>query len=250
LITLNALIKGDKELFNNGVSWLSGDVSDRYVCKTLGVNPVSLKEQKSFGRRATFSLCQFVRSSGYCGTVLGFDEAEQAANVGSALRQRILSMARSEIDAVSRLQNGSLLILYAFTPDVVQEMKNYPALQQRISEPDPSHCFFDGNDYSPIIDLAQPFNDVGRSIEMLEKIGNRLVNLFISHCDRPLPLNENDLQQKVKTWAKDTFEKETSIRNRRDMVRLTCSRLINLDKSGTLDENKPLPVEQPDDDEV
>lgn len=250
LMTLKAIIKGDRENLEDGASWLSGDVANRSLCRALGVNPIAAKEQNTFGRRATFSLCQYIRISGFVGTVIGYDEAEQALNVSNKLRQRILSMARSEIDAVSRLQNASLLVLYAFTPDVVQEMKNYPALQQRIAEPDPARRFFDGNDYSPVIDLAQPYQNAESSLAMLEKIGYRLVKLFYEHSEKTLPLSIEELNEKIKSWAKQVYDNEASIRNRRDMVKLTCSRLMYLYNHGIIDEKQVIPPVLPVDDEV
>ncbi len=234
--SLKALMYGEKDVFDAGCRWLAGEIADRPVAKVLGVSTIPSSEQDGFGRRAMFSLCQFIKSAGYTGTVIGFDEAEQAASVPAKQLNKILSMARSEIDAITRLQNASLMIIYAFTPDIIQEMQRYPALQQRLAEPDPSRRFFDGNDYSPQIDLAQPYQETDiTTLNILEKIGERLVNLLYDNYEEKFLIDRASTIAACYEWADDVHAKEASLKHRRDMVRLTCSRLLHLYHTGTLD---------------
>jgi len=151
--TLKADLRDEYEIYENGCRWLSGEVNEKLVAKSLGVGRIPVSEQDSYGRRALLCLCQFAKTINYRGTIIGFDEAEQAINVPRKKVQRILSMARAEIDSISRVKNAAVMIVYAFTPDVVQGMQAYPALQQRLAEPDPENRFFDGNSYSPRIEL-------------------------------------------------------------------------------------------------
>jgi len=240
--SLKALLYGEKDVFDAGCQWLAGEIADRSIAKILGVPTISSTEQDGFGRRAMFSLCQFIKSAGYNGTVIGFDEAEQAATPNIKNLNKILSMARSEIDAISRLRNASLMIFYAFTPDIIQEMQRYPALQQRLAEPDPNRKFFDGNDYSPQIDLAQPYqvSDI-KTLTILEKIGERLVNLLYDNYGKMLLIDRASTIAACNEWADEVHAKEASLKHRRDMVRLTCSRLLHLYHTGTLDGFKDIP---------
>lgn len=236
--TLKAIVRGEKDIIDAGCQWLSGEVADKDVAKVLKISTITATEQDAFGRRAMFSLCQFIKAAGYNGTVIGFDEAEQAANVPAKQLNKILSMARSEIDAITRLQGGAVLIFYAFTPDVIQEMQRYPALQQRLAEPDPNRRFFDGNDYSPQIDLAQPFQvNNSKSLIILQRIGERLVNLiFETYQVEMQAFDKNQILKASHDWADEIDARNASISNRRDMVRLTCSRLLHMYHTGSLEE--------------
>ncbi len=227
--TLKALSTDDDDVVERGAMWLEGDVVNKAVCKTLGESPITASEQNRFGRKAIFSLCQFLKAAGFQGTVLSFDEAEQAADVGKKKRDDILSMLRSESDAIQNVRGASIFLLYAFTPDVIKEMNKYPGLQQRISEPNPKHRFFDGNVHSPIIDLQQPYeNEKDTSLLFLHKIGERLVNLFCdAHGDR-LSLDSREMLKASYEWADEIDSKDQSIQKRRDMVKLTCSKLLEI----------------------
>ena len=57
---------------------------------------------------------------------MGFDEAEQGLGVDKRTMQRILSMLQSGINAMADLQQGSALVVYALTPDIVESMENFP----------------------------------------------------------------------------------------------------------------------------
>lgn len=234
--TLTARFTGDEEQFHLGCRWLDGEVTLGSLAKTLGESPITSTEQNLFGRRAIFCLCQFVKAMGYPGTVVGFDEAEQAANVTKRQLQKILSMLRSEIDAVSTAKNASLLVVYAVLPNVVQEMQNYPALQQRISEPNPERKFFDGEVYSPRIDLGHPYSDAGHSaLNILERIGGRLVDLLYEQYGSELLVSKEGTLSACFSWAEEVFAKNASLSNRRDMVKLTASRLLHLKSTSILD---------------
>ena len=250
--SLKALVYGERDVFDAGCQWLAGEIADRDVAKVLKISTIPTAEQDGFGRRAMFSLCQFIKSAGYTGTVIGFDEAEQAANVPAKQLNKILSLARSEIDAITKLQNAASLVLYAFTPDVIQEMQRYPALQQRLADPDPTFRFFDGNDNSPQIDLAQPFQAFdSKSLIMLQKIGERLVNLLFDSYEEIQVIDRSQVIAASQDWADEVDARNASIGNRRDMVRLTCSRLLHLYQTGSLDGFSEVPPStNPGDEEV
>lgn len=234
--TLHAKLSGDLDVFQCGCSWLGGEVSSGAIRRVLDIDSVDSAERSTFGRRALFSLCQFIKFAGYSGTVIGFDEAEQARNTSKKQLNRILSMLRSEIDAVARVQDAAVLIVYAFIPDVIQEMQVYPALQQRTSEPDPQRKFFDGNTISPRIDLGQPFANSGiESLKFLERIGERLVELLYEQHGHSLSVSKEEALEACRNWAEEVSAREASISNRRYMVKLTASRLYHLYESGQID---------------
>lgn len=227
--TLRALRRNDDDFAERGVMWLEGDVANKAVCKTLDESAITATEQNRFGRKAIFSLCQFLKAAGLQGTTLSFDEGEQAADVGKRKRDAILSMLRSESDAIKNVKGASVFVLYAFTPDVIKEMNKYPGLQQRISEPDPKYRFFDGNVNSPLIDLSQPYeSEKETSLLFLQKIGERLVNLFCEAHGENLNLDRQEMLKASYEWAEEIDSKDQSIQKRRDMVKLTCSKLLQI----------------------
>ena len=241
---LNARHAGDDEKFEQPCRWLNGEITQNSLARNLGVTVITGQEQGTFGRRALLSLCQFIKAVGYSGTVIGFDEAEQAAHVPPRHLQRILSMLRSEIDAVVRVRGASLLIVYAVLSDVIQEMQNYPALQQRIAEPDPTRKFFDGNTYSPRIDLDQPYATMESALGVLERIGERLVDLLYEQYGAEIRVPKEKALTACYNWAEEASANNPSISNRRDMVKATVSRLLYLKRHGNL-EGQFVPPEVP-----
>lgn len=229
--TLRAMTNGDSEVMECGTMWLEGDVANRSICKPLMETPITASEQNRFGRKAVFTLCQFLKAAGFRGTIIALDEAEQAAEVGKKKLDGIMSMLRSEADAIGNVRNASIFLLYAFTPDVIQAMYGYPALQQRISEPDEKYKFFDGNVHTPLIELEKPYE--GSSLSLLQKIGERLVTLFCDEYAADLDLDREDLVKASHGWANETDDREQSSQRRRAMVKLTCSKLLEIyDKGG------------------
>ncbi len=234
--TLKAMCEREEGIVDNGILWLEGDVAHKAVCKSMNESPIPSSEQDRFGRKAIFSICQFIKASNFAGTIIAYDEAEQAADVGKKKRDEILSMLRSEADAIRNIRNASVFLLYAFTPDVIQEMYKYPALQQRISEPNPTYRFFDGNVHSPIIDLQQQHDtQKAASLKFLQNIGEKLVNLFFEQYGDRLKMTKEELLRASYEWADEIDAKDQSIQKSRDMIKLICSNLLVLYEKGTLD---------------
>jgi len=235
LLTLQALIDSHDEIIDAGIRWLQGEVDNKSICKILNQETaISKTEQDLFGHKATFCLCQFVKYSGFSGTLIAYDEAEEAVDVGKKKKGQILSMLRTESDAKKHVtnKNASTFFLYAFTPPIIQDMNNYPALQQRIAEPDPKYKFFDGNVHSPLIDLQQPYQEKNASLIFLQKIGERLVTLFYEAYGGTIEKSREDLLRDCYEWADEIDIQDQSIEKRRDMVKLTCSRLIQIYNKG------------------
>ena len=225
---LNSFRAGEELRLEKCLRWLEGEITDKKLAKELDVEAVGRQQSNRFAREALFSICQFIRSAGFPGTVIGYDEAEQSMNVPSEKRKEILSMFRSEITAISKVESAALLAVHALTPDVIQEMQKYPALQQRVSDPDPSKSFFDGDTNAPQIDLARPYSNSEQALENLKAIGKRLVELFYQECGDKVQTPKDKTLRDSEVWAEMVAKGAASISSRRDMVKLCCSRLLDI----------------------
>ncbi len=233
--SLQAYLAGDEATFESGCRWLGGDVNDRLLCRELSVSPVTKAEERLHGRRALLSLAQFIRHAKFQGTVIGFDEAEQGFTVDRKKMQRILSMLQSGINAIVDLLDGSVLIVYALTPDIVEKMEEFPALQQRVADPAVGWGFFEGETLAPKIDLTRRADPV----KELTAIGRRLAGLLYEHADRPLAVRQDAVCAEVERIAADVAGTDIRSSNRRTMVKRTCSMLLRLYHDGVLADPGP-----------
>jgi len=227
---LTASLQGNDETFTAACHWLAGEVSDRFVSRQLSLAPVPKNEQNLHGRRALLSLFQFIRHSGFPGTVVCYDEAEQGLTVDKRKTERILSMLQSGINALADLQMGSVLVVYAITPDLREKMANFAALQQRVADPGVDESFFDGNTMAPVIDLTRrkdPLND-------LQSIGHRLVGLFYEQAGSSMTVGKEIVIEKVNQFAEEIAGADQTTSNRREMVRRTCAMLVRLYSEGVV----------------
>ncbi|HID31057.1 MAG TPA: hypothetical protein EYP19_13790, partial [Desulfobacterales bacterium] len=78
---LEAHLEENEGLFNTACRWLSGEVTNRFIAKDLGLKTISGAEQNLYARRALFSVALLARHAGFNGTVMCFDEAEQGLRV-------------------------------------------------------------------------------------------------------------------------------------------------------------------------
>ncbi len=212
--------------------WLGGDVSNRDVAKRLAVSPVPGAEQNQHGLRSLLSLFQFIKHAGFQGTVVGFDEAEQSLDVVKARRDRVHSLLQSMINALSDLQHGAALLLYAVTPPIVEGMDAFAALQQRIADPGAHMGFFDGNTSAVKIDLRVRW---GRDPEgELRGIGRRLVEVFYEHSEKQPSTPREEVLQNADRRAARVAANNASSTSRRDLVKSVCAMLMQLDETGIL----------------
>lgn len=217
---LTAIFVGNNELLDATCRWLEGDFENSILARELGVAKVEKSSSNRIAKRAILSLFQFIKYCGYRGTVLCFDEAEQGFSVDRKKTNKILSMLMSWIEAITNLRNGSVLIVYALTPDIIDKMKNYAALQQRIINQ--YKGFFDGNTLAPLIDLQNS------SLNDILLIGNRLLELFYRVFNKDIKISYEDAKLEIKRIAKSVAENNVTSSNRRDMVKATCTYLIEL----------------------
>jgi hypothetical protein len=218
------LMESDEEQFEAACLWLEGRGDDKGVAKVLGEVAIARGEHNTIGRQLLFSLLQFVRHAGLRGTIVGFDEAEQGLWANRSKTSRMLSQLQADINAIGDLRNGSALIVFAVTPDIIGRMEEYAALQQRVTDPAPGQGFFDGrNTLAAKIDLTterDPHSD-------LRAIGRRLVDLYFSEIVPERADRLEEARQKAATLADHVAATDATMSSRRTMTKATCTMLLN-----------------------
>ncbi len=233
---LEAHLDRENETFEAACRWLAGDVGDRILSRDLSVSVVGKSEENIHGNRAMLSLFQLVKCAGYRGTVVTFDEAEQGLSQNRKTMDRILSMLQSRINAISDLKKGSVLIVYAFTPDLVEQMERLAALQQRVADPGPGMGFFDGNTLAPRIELTRR-DDPEKE---LREMGRRYVNIAYDHPQWNCEVSRDTMLSTIDQLASEIALEEISSSSRRSMAKRTCATLIRALDEGVID-TTPMP---------
>jgi len=228
MIALESLHMGASKKFDTACRWLSGEVTNRNVCKELGEVPVTRADTSIFGKSALLALGQAIRKSTFCGTVIALDEAEQSLSAGlmqSRKREKILSMLQSSVNANSDLEGGALMVLYAITPDVWEKMSEAPMLQQRVADPGPGRGFLDGNPLAKKIPLDEKRGDPE---EELYSMGAALVELFYKHHQNDMKnVTREEFLQKTKEVAESVAIEEPSVSSRRLMMKRIATDLLS-----------------------
>lgn len=223
-----ASLANDASEYERCLRWLEGEVTDKALAASLELPVVAKDGENLHAQRATLSLFQFIRHARLRGTVVAFDEAEQSLSVDKAKTQRILSMLQSDINAIADLAEGSALVVYALTPDLVEKMAQLPALQQRVADPGPGQGFFDGhNTYAPKIELSTNSDLAGD----LSAMGRRLVDLmYEAAADRQpkLTVPIDDVRKRVEQIVADVVQREAGSSSRRTTIKRVCALLMHL----------------------
>ena len=173
----------DSPLGDAALRWLQGDVDtlDKGEMHELRLVKVSVAARKQFGRNLLLSLVKFLPEAGVHGLVLLMDEVETLFQVKrGAAALRILGAMRVILDAPTGVPGGVPLFgVFSATPDVLEEFRKYPALEQRLAVRGTS--FQEGNDFS-----TQLFLDKVESQEtLLENIGNKLIDVGAIAIGKP-----------------------------------------------------------------
>jgi hypothetical protein len=226
---VNAYISGKQaERFESACRWLAGEVSDKETARAAGVGKVTSPEQDLTGARLRLSLAQFVRLSGFPGSVFCFDEGDQGFDVDRRKMNKIMSLIRTQVDGVTDLREGSALFVYAVTQPIVEEMERAPMLLDRIRDPGPRQGFFDGNTLAPMIDLTfRP--DPGKD---LRRIGKRLVDLVYEEALHQTQVSHEDASEAVFRIAEEVGQEDPTASARRMMVKRTCTYLLGVITTG------------------
>ena len=177
--------------------------------------------RKQFGRNLLLSLVKAVPIAGVYGLVLLMDEVETLFQVRKgAAAYRILGAMRAILDAPTGVPGGVPLFgVFSATPDVLEDFRKYPALEQRLAVRGAS--FDQGNDYAPQI----PLEKVERQETLLADVGMKLIDVAQIALFRSL---DHDLQRKnARRLAVLASERSLEVDARRLFVK-TWVNLLNM----------------------
>jgi hypothetical protein len=197
-------------------------MTNRIVARSLNLAPIRSSDEGLYGNRAMVALFQIIRHAGFRGTVVAYDEADQGFSVDRNRTQKILSMLQSTINTFASTPGIAALIVFGLTPDVIETMETYPALQQRIADGGPGQRFFDGNARAVRIDLR----DINGDHDLLV-IGRRLVDLlYDAHADE-IDVSRAEMHSRIEALARTVMNEDLSSANRRTLVKRAASTLLN-----------------------
>ena len=157
------------------IRWLEGDVETltKGEMQDLHLAKVPSATRNQFGRNLLLSLVKFLPETRAHGLTLLMDEVEtlfHSSRGKAALR--MLGAMRVIMDAPTGVSGGLPLFgVFSAAPDVLEEFRKYPALEQRLAVRGAS--FDEGNDFSPQL----PLEKVQAQDTMLAEIGERLIGV-------------------------------------------------------------------------
>lgn len=194
---LKALIHGKEDDFQILLQWLKGEEIERQKGFKYGVTE---RLDKSSASRLMRSLSQFVKSIGYTGLILLFDEAERSLSVVTTREKRIvLDNLRQIVDECGNNRLPSCMIFYA-VPDEHQLLDErfqvYEALRQRLSG-----TLSRFNPSGVKIDLEKIG---GEPILFLQELGRKLCSIY-QIAYHPIKFDERLLERMIDSFAQEAF---------------------------------------------
>lgn len=154
--------------------WLQGEpeVLSRGDLRELRLARLPKADRKTFGRNLLLSLVKFLPQADVHGLVLLLDEVETLTQVRGKALLRILAAMRVFLDSAAGIPDGVPLCgVFAATPEVLDEMSQYPALKQRLAVSGAS--FAEGNDLA----VQLPLGEVAPQEALLEEVGRKLIDI-------------------------------------------------------------------------
>ena len=206
--------------------WLQGDIDTlgRNEMQELHLARVPAASRRQFGRNLLFSLVKFLPEADVHGLLLLVDEVETLFQVkrGAAAR-RVLGAMRVILDAPTGVPGGVPLFgVFSATPDVLEEFRKYPALEQRLAVRGAS--FDQGNDFAPQMQLDK----VQRQEILLTEVGEKLIEVGELALGRPF---DRELQQvNARRLARVASERSLDVAARRLFVK-TWVNLLDIQSS-------------------
>ena len=206
--------------------WLQGDIDtlDKSEMQEMHLAKVPAAGRKQLGRNLLLSLVKFLPEAGVHGLVLLVDEVETLFQVKrGAAALRVLGAMRVILDAPTGVSGGVPLFgVFSATPEVLEEFRKYPALEQRVSVRGAS--FQEGNDLA-----AQLFLDKVESQEtLLANIGDKLIDVGTIAIGKSF---DHDLQTRnARRLAQVASERSLEIDARRLFVK-TWVNLLDIQAS-------------------
>lgn len=206
--------------------WLQGDIDTlgRSEMEELHLARVPAANRRQFGRNLLLSLVKFLPESGVHGVLLLMDEVETLFQVRrGAAALRILGAMRVILDAPTGVAGGVPLFgVFSATPDVLEEFRRYPALEQRLAVRGAS--FDQGNDFASQVSLDK----VQSQESLLADIGEKLIDVGTIALGQPF---NRELQRiNALHLARVASERSLDVDARRLFVK-TWVNLLNLQSS-------------------
>lgn len=230
--SIEFLLNENYDEFDLSCRWLEGEISNKETARSLGMTPIPQSEHNLYGRNALISLFQFIKLSGYRGTVIGLDEAEQGLSRTKRERDRIHSVLQSQINTIHDEPNTAAMLVYCVTPDTIDQAMDMQALAQRISTPTGTSFFEARNTYATTIDLREQASTLAR----LQEMGSKLIDLFYDCVDRPIVNSKEEALLKIADMAQEIFDADNSSSNRRAMAQRVAIYLLELYGLHTLEQ--------------
>ena len=216
----------DSPVGDAALRWLQGDVDTlgRSEMQELHLAKVPAASRRQFGRNLLLSLVKFLPEAGVHGLLLLMDEVETLFQIrkGTAAL-RILGAMRVFLDAPTGVPGGVPLFgVFSATPDVLEEVRKYPALEQRLAVR--GATFDQGSDFAPQIPL-----DMVQSPEtLLAEIGERLIEVGTMALGKPF---DRELQRiNTRRLAHVASERSLEVDARRLFVK-TWVNLLDIQSS-------------------
>jgi hypothetical protein len=182
------------------------------------------------------SLCQFIREIGYTGLVILFDEGERQTSIASMKSRKIaFDNIRQVIDECGNSRLPGAFFCYAVPPSFLDQVKQYPALSQRLSS---GINFSDVNPSGVLIDLEHL--DLEPEALLME-IGKKLWNIY----KIAFPNDVADLiaYKNISNMAEEVYNQTLDVSYRRIFVKALIE-MFNTLRSGkesfTIDESRQI----------
>jgi len=168
-----SILHNDHEGFETIVAWLKGESYNRREHSKFGILQ-KIDKNTAFPRLR--SLGQWIRSIGYSGLIILFDEAEQTPSFSSRQIQLHLNNLRQIIDTCQSTSFQGFLIFYAIPDEDFLQKRGfvYEALKQRLET-----NFTTFNPSGVKINLEEIFgDDPERLREHLFRVGMKLSEIY------------------------------------------------------------------------
>jgi len=154
--------------------WLQGDVDtlSKDEMQELRLAKVPAANRKALGRNLLLSAVKFAPQASVHGLVLLIDEVETLFTARGKALLRVLAAMRVILDVPTGVPGGLPLFgVFSAVPDVLEEMRRYPALEQRLAVRGAS--FAEGNDLATQL----PLDEIEGQETLLRCIGEKLIDV-------------------------------------------------------------------------
>jgi len=192
-----SLLENDEETFTKILQWIKGEGFDVRTYSPFGILE-RIDKRSAF--RMMRSLIQWIRSIGFSGLVILFDEAERASSLATSKeRRQALDNLRQIVDETSNVRLSSVMFFYAI-PDDRQLLEGkediYEALRQRLRG-----VFSLVNPSGVKINLEELDLE---PVEFLVELGGKLSHLFEKAYG--IEFDEETIDETIRNMANAAYE--------------------------------------------